>query len=433
MRANLICILSIGYTLAAGAPLMAQTRAQLVKKADSCFNTKQYQAALPFYRKAIARSEYNTQKQLALYKAAACQAQLNQADSAVHYLKLSIQHGFNDTERLKSDTLFNPVRFNAGWQQAAAFKPQSYSSANPQNAKLITTDVDNFWRAYDLAQQDTANRLAIYKEYYLKPATPGMHDYFTSRVGAFANFSGHLDKEPLYYKAIRENTRMVEKQKPDMIKSFIRLKKLYPKAQFPNVYFVVGRMNSAGTVSDKGLLIGIDQVVRTPDVPLNELTSWEKSATLELNNLPYLIAHELIHFQQRNLAQDTTLLSACIAEGMADFIAELIAGHHANQTVYAFAKGKEAEIWADFKKDMYNRDFGTWLYGGLDEKKNRPADLGYWIGYQICKAYYQNSSNKKQAVFDILHIKNYQEFFKQSKVETTLYAMRTAPKKVLRP
>ena len=46
--------------------------------------------------------------------------------------------------------------------------------------------------------------------------------------------------------------------------------------------------------------------------------------------------------------------------------------------------------------------------------KERPADLGYYIGYKICEAYYQNAKDKKQAIKDILGIKDFNQFLKDS-------------------
>ena len=48
---------------------------------------------------------------------------------------------------------------------------------------------------------------------------------------------------------------------------------------------------------------------------------------------------------------------------------------------------------------------------------DRPADLGYYIGYKIAEAYYKNAADKKQAVKDILEIKDFNEFLKASKYE----------------
>ncbi|RYY20223.1 MAG: hypothetical protein EOO04_20450 [Chitinophagaceae bacterium] len=63
---------------------------------------------------------------------------------------------------------------------------------------------------------------------------------------------------------------------------------------------------------------------------------------------------------------------------------------------------------------MYLNRSGNWIANSDQETAERPADLGYLIGYQICKAYYENHSDKKQAVHDILNIRNYREFYEKS-------------------
>ena len=43
-------------------------------------------------------------------------------------------------------------------------------------------------------------------------------------------------------------------------------------------------------------------------------------------NIPFIVAHELIHAQQRIPYKYKILLEQCIIEGSADFIGELISG-----------------------------------------------------------------------------------------------------------
>jgi len=52
---------------------------------------------------------------------------------------------------------------------------------------------------------------------------------------------------------------------------------------------------------------------------------------------------------------------------------------------------------------MHGHDASHWLYQG-DKSVNRPADLGYYIGYEICKAYYDHARDKRTAVHDIINI-----------------------------
>jgi hypothetical protein len=50
-------------------------------------------------------------------------------------------------------------------------------------------------------------------------------------------------------------------------------------------------------------------------------------------------------------------------------------------------------------------------------KDGDPADLGYWVGYMICKSYYDNAGDKKQAVYDILNVQDYKAFYEKTKVD----------------
>jgi len=50
---------------------------------------------------------------------------------------------------------------------------------------------------------------------------------------------------------------------------------------------------------------------------------------------------------------------------------------------------------------------------GLQTKQ---ADLGYYVGYLIRRAYYRNAKDKRQAVFDILNIQDARAFYEASDV-----------------
>jgi uncharacterized protein YjaZ len=66
---------------------------------------------------------------------------------------------------------------------------------------------------------------------------------------------------------------------------------------------------------------------------------------------------------------------------------------------------------------MDGTDVSNWLFQG-DRAKNRPADLGYYIGYKICESYYKQAANKKDAIKSILEVRDFNEFLKASKYES---------------
>ena len=48
---------------------------------------------------------------------------------------------------------------------------------------------------------------------------------------------------------------------------------------------------------------------------------------------------------------------------------------------------------------MYLDRAYNWIANSEQETDDKPADLGYWVGYQICKAYYEQATNKKKKPF----------------------------------
>ena len=76
---------------------------------------------------------------------------------------------------------------------------------------------------------------------------------------------------------------------------------LYPQAVFPKVYIVPGVLNSGGPATEMGMFLGGDMYGRSPEMPTEELTDWQRGAIMNFSDLPRLTIHELMHFQQSYL------------------------------------------------------------------------------------------------------------------------------------
>ncbi|SHN21601.1 DUF2268 domain-containing putative Zn-dependent protease [Mucilaginibacter sp. OK098] len=418
----IVFILSLIFSFQASS----QDYRQLRKNADSLYKAKDYPGATRVYLKSAAIADFNLQKKSSLYSAACCYSFMEKKDSAFITLHKAILAGYSDKENLLQSKDLTTLHAEKEWAPLVQSVKEEKKALNkdPRQASLVTTDVHRFWVAYDLAQKDTANRLSIYKRYYFDKASRGMQDYMGLKVRSIRAFVKHYDTHAAFYRAIRNNTLQADSFKPAIYTCFEKLKAIYPQALFPDVYFVMGAYTAGGTVSDAGLLIGINQIAKTDGIPVGELSLWEKNNFNPLQNLPYFISHELIHFQQDRLMKldDTTTLLPVIAEGMADFLGEMISGKNTNQRLHTWAKGREKRIWQAFTKDMdYNR-YSNWMANSDQETPDNPADQGYWIGYQICRAYYINASDKQQAIYDMFHFTNAREFLKKSKWEEMVAA-----------
>ena len=290
---------------------------------------------------------------------------------------------------------------------------------DPATVKFVTSDIGNFWRAYDLAAKETdkTNRVKIFQTEYLDKGSPGLKDFLRLRIKSADDLVSAIDRMPKYYASIRPQTLQVQRMDKRMRAAFEKFKSIYPEAVFPDVYFLIGITSSGGTTGPSGLLIGTEMYGKTPKSPLDELSPWLRVVLSSVDHVPAIVAHESCHYNQRyNTAPDQRhLLGKALQEGACDMIGELIAGRTINEHLKIYGRTHDAEIWRDFEADMYKPDYSKWMYNATTAK-DRPADLGYYVGYLITRAYYRNAKDKRKAVYDILNIQDARAFYQASGV-----------------
>jgi len=275
-------------------------------------------------------------------------------------------------------------------------KAQPQYPQDPFKADFHTEDIYKFWKAFDKIDTYEGNPF----EEYIQEGSQGVQDFIPYRIGSPENLLKVVIDRKLDYEAIRENSYNISSQEKQVKASFYALKHWYPEAVFPTTYFVIGAFNSGGTSSENGLLIGVEM-------------------QNDISNIPFIVAHELIHYQQKYIelfmdGRESTLLEQSIMEGSADFIAELISGRHINETAFDFGYAEEGILIKEFIEIMDDHEYNGWLYGSAGKKEGRPNDLGYWVGYQVTNAYFQKSIDKKQAIEEILNIKDFTDFAEKS-------------------
>lgn len=308
------------------------------------------------------------------------------------------------------------------WAQSPAF------GSDPEAARLVTDDLARFWEAWDeaAAVEGAQARAEVFRQRYLDAGSPGLKAFTRLRIDSAARLVAAIDRHPRYYASLRSRTAALEATLPAIRDILRRMKALYPDAVFPDVYFLIGRMNSGGTTDEAGLLIGVEMFGRGEGVPLDELGDWHRAVIGEFDNLPAIVAHEWVHVQQHSdIDGEPTLLQASIREGVADFIAERGAGRHINAHVHAWAEPRAAALWAEFREAMHGTDYSGWLYDG-GKGGDRPADLGYWMGYRIARGYYERADDKAAAIGEMLRIQDFDAFLRASGVAETFERRRTA-------
>ena len=288
---------------------------------------------------------------------------------------------------------------------------------DPAAVKFVTSDIENFWRAYDLAAKETdkTKRIAIFQTEYLDKGSPGLKDFLRLRIRSAENLVSAIDRMPKYYASIRPQTLQVQRMEKRMRSAFEKFKSIYPAAVFPDVYFLIGVTSSGGTTGPSGLLIGTEMYGKTAKSPMNELSAWLRVVLSTIDTVPAIVAHESCHYNQNysNAPEQRNLLGKALQEGACDTIGELISGRNINEHLKTYGKTHDAEIWRDFEAEMYKQDISKWVYNAANAK-DRPADLGYYVGYLITRAYYRKAKDKRQAVHDILNIQDARAFYEAS-------------------
>jgi hypothetical protein len=284
-------------------------------------------------------------------------------------------------------------------------------SADPKDVLIITDDITRFWEAYD--ESIPENRFEAFQEHYIDPGSPGLQDFIPNRIVSAEALARTVEQNEEYYLSARENTLKAADYEPAIRASFFRLKELYPNAVFPDVYFVIGRMNAGGTTGRNALVIGTEMYGLSESFPKDSLSEWHRSVLSSPEGIPAIVAHELIHYQQPLAIFRNSLLYKSLREGSADFVAEMISGRHINGHVHEWASQKEDSLWAEFSARMNETDTSGWLYDG-NNTEGVPADLGYWIGYKIVQSYYEKSPDKEAALAEILRMRDAQAFLDQS-------------------
>lgn len=282
-------------------------------------------------------------------------------------------------------------------------------SVSAFSQKIITTDIDNFWNAYDqiIIEKDSARQLNLIRTLYIDKGTPGLDGIMRARRYSAEEYVYAINNYPKFWKSIRKNTLKSGEFSKDIQKAVENLKKIYPDLKPVNTYFEIGILRTGGTTIDGMLLIGSEIALADKSVITAEIDKVyphlkDYFNTDPIKDVVFLNIHEYIHTQQKETIGNT-LLSQTIMEGVAEFFAEIALKQKSPNPQIEFGFKNEERIKAEFQKEMFSPFIYNWIMNSPDNQFGM-RDLGYFVGYAICKKYYEQSSNKKAAVKEMIEL-----------------------------
>jgi hypothetical protein len=291
-------------------------------------------------------------------------------------------------------------------------EPTGDYPTDPAQAQLVTDDVDRYWRAYD-AGGKSGNSTAFQRR-YLDSATAGLREFIGLRQLTAASLAQVAGAYPAYFDALHAwwSTANRSAVLSTIRANYARVKQLYPNAFFPPVTLLVGRYSTAGTAGTSGLLVGFEFFGTDANAPLGALNSFARDNQKSwATDLAPLVAHEHTHYLSLRAGATSArngapLYARVLHEGVAEFIAELVAGQPTYLTFFRRWQANEANYFAEFLQEKDGTDVSRWLYNQGSTTGGRPGDLGYFIGYRVAQAYYLRATDKAQAVRELIELRD---------------------------
>lgn len=342
-------------------------------------------------------------------------------DDQPYGTKIFVNDGSGETQVFVASSTKIAAKFEAGRMMRATGFGSVYDTTYEVEVRtrsdiefprrFISEDIPRFWSAYDKALAATSidARAKIFEDEYIAKGTPGLRDYFESKIKSARSLAEFVIEHRAYYDSIRANSLRIADEEPRIRVALQRLSELYPDAIYPDVYFVIGRLNSGGTISSRGLLIGAEMYSIDANTPLDSLALGTRRIVNRVDALPHTVVHELVHFQQQPTGTENLLFGVMI-EGGAEFLADLVLPAPRKPYFREWGEAHVQEVWAKFENDKNSMDWSSWIGGNAKATEQWPADLGYYVGYELAKRYYDDASDKKAAVRELLNFQDASAF-----------------------
>lgn len=273
----------------------------------------------------------------------------------------------------------------------------------------VTDDITHFWEAYDriLSTTDSSRQYAYLNDLFIAKGTPGLKALMKLKGYTPQMYMDAIFRYPQFWKSIRGNMLRSAEYSGEISKGIEQLRRIYPALRPAKIYFTIGAFKTGGTTLDSLVLIGSEISMADHQTELAEigqsmpaLADYMKTDPLAI--LVFTNVHEYVHTQQKTTSANT-LLGQCIMEGVAEFVAEKATGKPSTLPGLAYGRDHAAQVRETFAKHLYNTRYGYWLYNN-EQNPFGYRDMGYYVGYSICEAFYHRAGDKTKAIRDMIRL-----------------------------
>lgn len=275
--------------------------------------------------------------------------------------------------------------------------------------EVLTADIAHFWEAYDqiVLEKDSLKQLELVKTLYINKGTAGLAGIMRARRYSAEEYIYAINHYPKFWTSVRSNTLKANQFSQEIQQGIQKLKAIYPDLKPVNIYFEIGILRTGGTTIDGMSLIGSEVALTDTNTITAEFDTRYPHLRTHFNTNPikdvvFNNVHEYIHAQQKETIGNT-LLAQTVMEGVAEFLAEIALQTKSPNPQIEFGYKNEAKIKTEYEKEMFSPNVYNWVWNNSDNPFGM-RDLGYFVGYALCKKYYEAAKDKKLAVKEMIEL-----------------------------
>ncbi|WP_338425064.1 hypothetical protein [Sphingopyxis kveilinensis] len=265
---------------------------------------------------------------------------------------------------------------------------------------------------------------------YLATPSAGLTAYMrTYRITPDA-YLQRLAERPRFYRSIvglRERLRPYETA---ITQAMVRVRAFLPGTPEVPVFFLVGTLGPGATprevrrgadATSLGILMPAEHLAMTVDTDMSEFPEG-RAGRANVGDVTGFVSHEYGHVAQvhlQGLARyrelytipgNATNLAMAIREGGADYISWLATGQrrerHRYFDAHARTLGREFVAIAHLPA----ADFRGWFSGVDSNNPGRPAQIGYAVGFDICRHFMDAAADRSAALLAIASASEAKDF-----------------------
>lgn len=288
------------------------------------------------------------------------------------------------------------------------------------------SDLERYDQTMDSIDSGTDAELA-FREYY-RGGGNGMSlwlervDAPAERVATF--MARRVEAYPAWARMPYGYAKTLRDLEPLLRAFYGRLQSLFPDGKGPILptYFLVGVLNGSGSWALTGNFVTLGAFNAKPGKSFLDIEPGvDITDVIDLKIDPAIVlqtaVHELVHHYQqiyqglpgylamyRDRQLDTNIARA-VREGVAEFIADLAIAGDASRLANVHARTRyfyenEAAIWRLFEPvaSELNSDDNGWFYGVHPTRPEMPFQIGYSLGREMAKTYYEAAEDKPAAI-----------------------------------